>query len=491
MIKINGITKAFLLLVVFSFTILSCVPRPEKCDDPTYSIDIVSEALNIRKSLFDSDTVLYGNVGELMDSTEIANGHFDFPIDEQWVYFPNNVDDLINDLESENARILLCPCNDFPMVMSNIMIGYEPRRPARKEGDISYTGGNIPPVRNHLLVDESMTFFNPANTEDKGFQQVDFDSLLLKTDNCTSDFPSLISENTGYKIAILDTGIDTDVFKDYLWSPGQDAYITANLGEFDTNMPTIKGGISMIPADELFPYFQDDILEFYETPSDVDQKKISTGTGNGGSVNFQGHGTYVAGIINKYAKNDEFMIIRTHDKSGNSTLFHTLCALNYAKENGAKFINTSWGFYSTEYMIDSLYMEFAMTAKIEGISMFSSLGNLGVNVDFVRHYPSQLKKDGFDNVFDVAAYGRNWLNVPQFGQMQNRSLAPYSNFSCDERTYSMPGRIQFCNGIVIKGTSFATPQLLGIEYRKFVEDRFGWKENNKRSNMTKHPLKIQ
>ncbi len=125
--------------------------------------------------------------------------------------------------------------------------------------------------------------------------------------------------------------------------------------------------------------------------------------------------------------------------------------------------------------MDSLFRKYGRRANNEQVKTFTSLGNAGVNVNHVYHYPSQVKTSRpRDNNFmhAVAAYDSSLLKIDDFYLMQNLSKASYSNYTKrrNNRLPAYPGTIRFCNldpvqGI-IGGTSYTAPHHLAIINRE-------------------------
>ncbi|MCH2043202.1 MAG: S8 family serine peptidase [Saprospiraceae bacterium] len=154
-----------------------------------------------------------------------------------------------------------------------------------------------------------------------------------------------------------------------------------------------------------------------------------------------GHGTQIAGIIAGQSDNTELpsfsgntddvaiLPFKYTDASGSGSLFHAVCGIYYAAENGAKVINASWGYWgdSCKTLEDAIaYVDANNTALF-----ITSVGNdsvdvidgawdgnssLGLNIG-EKHWPSS-SIHLHNNVIAVAALDNT----------NSDSLARYSNF---------------------------------------------------------------
>ncbi|WP_158858279.1 S8 family serine peptidase [Lunatibacter salilacus] len=121
------------------------------------------------------------------------------------------------------------------------------------------------------------------------------------------------------------------------------------------------------------------------------------------------HGTYVSQyIINQFsatAKNAVQIInLKTHNELGSGTLFDIICAIRFAKSNGANIINASWGLQFTSG--SHPYLDSLITQDLpeSGILFFAAAGNNDPNairnLDDNRYYPAYLSNQT-NNVITV------------------------------------------------------------------------------------------
>ena len=179
-----------------------------------------------------------------------------------------------------------------------------------------------------------------------------------------------------------------------------------------------------------------------------------------GSVDI--HGTHVAGII--AAKNNstgisgiaspadiKIMPIKIVNSRG-GTISNFIKAVNYAKQNGATFINASIGVNES---ISSTLAEYAIQES--GLTMICAAGNgdskgRGYNIDKNRLFPAS---STLKNVIGVANLGKNG------------SLDTSSNFGTRSVEIAAPGEkilstIPYESYFSLSGTSMAAPVVSGV-----------------------------
>lgn len=121
-------------------------------------------------------------------------------------------------------------------------------------------------------------------------------------------------------------------------------------------------------------------------------------------MDINGHGTHVAGTIGAVGNNGtgvtgvnwsvSIMPVRSLDSSGTGDTAGAIRAINYARDNGARVINCSWGSY---------YFSQSLKAAIDaapGVLFVCAAGNDGADTDRTPHYPSGY---GSANIISVAA----------------------------------------------------------------------------------------
>ena len=214
------------------------------------------------------------------------------------------------------------------------------------------------------------------------------------------------------RIAVLDTGIDTEriIGTSYLWT-------NPEIEEADTCYIGDKFGWNFINE-----------------------------SGNVMDNNQDHHGTLVSHyIINEFAnsrdKAVELMILKTHDWNGDGDLFHSICAIHYAMEKGAKIINASWGFY---YYQDGPhpYLDYLITNVLRenGILFVAAAGNQILDDDKFAHKAYRTAHAGGDipdsylrnleyHNFYPACLSQKGSNVVTVTTADQNRVSPTQNYS--------------------------------------------------------------
>lgn len=182
-----------------------------------------------------------------------------------------------------------------------------------------------------------------------------------------------------------------------------------------------------------------------------------TGTSDPGDDS--GHGTMVAGVLGAVGNNNkgvtgvawrvQIMACKSFDNFGIGSLSATVACLDYARTNGARIINASWGFNP-----DSLALSNAvLAARNAGVIVVAACGNSSVDVDITASYPATYP---FDNILSVAYTTRNDTLAANsnYGATNVDLAAPgeqiYSTFAATDNYY-------FSNS----GSSYAAPLVAG------------------------------
>lgn len=183
-----------------------------------------------------------------------------------------------------------------------------------------------------------------------------------------------------------------------------------------------------------------------------------------------GHGTMVAGIIGAVGNNSkgvcgvawkvQLMACKCFDSTGHGTLTDTLTCIDYARTNGARLLNASFGFP------DSLALSNAISSlRDTGIIVAAACGNSGTSVDVDPTYPACYH---MDNVVSVAYTTRTDVlaGPSNYGATNVHLAAPgdqiYSTFGATDNFY-----------FTQSGSSFAAPYVVGslaLMLAKFPND---------------------
>jgi subtilisin family serine protease len=248
-------------------------------------------------------------------------------------------------------------------------------------------------------------------------------------------------------IAVLDTGIDYN-----------HSDLVGNMW-INTGETSCTNGI-----DDDSNGFIDDCKGWDFVGTDVD-----TSIDDNDPMDDYGHGTHVAGIIGAVGNNGtgvtgvmwevKLMALKCFDSEGYGTVSDEVEGIDYAVENGAKIINTSYGSYGysqTEYDAIS-------SANAAGVLLMASAGNggedgIGDNNDLTPHYPSGYN---LSNIISVAATDQNDIRVPfsNFGLNSVHVAAPgvYVLSTIPQGLFS-----DFSDKEFYDGTSMAAPHVSGL-----------------------------
>jgi subtilisin family serine protease len=142
------------------------------------------------------------------------------------------------------------------------------------------------------------------------------------------------------------------------------------------------------------------------------------------------HGTLVAGVLGAVGNNGkgvvgvawqvQLMACKAFDSSGNGVISDAVTCLDFARTNGARIINASWGFNP-----DSAALSNAIaTLQNDGIIVVTACGNSSQDIDLAPTYPASYP---FDNIVSVAYTTRNDV------------LAGPSNFGATNVDLAAPG----------------------------------------------------
>lgn len=248
------------------------------------------------------------------------------------------------------------------------------------------------------------------------------------------------------KIAVTDTGVDTDVssllnsklFVDF-WQPGA------------SNPPCFT------PAN---PYgFNFDKTSRNAIPQDA-----------------AGHGTAVNGIaagcsdpkilLNGHAPKPLKIINGKMIEKNAGDLFHAMCALYYALDQGARVINISWGFGTSDGTLErpEILERFIQDAERRHVTIVAGMGNDGKDLEksTVKFWPACFASN-YDNVISVGAVDKDELRASSKNWKSNWSLAPREMTLVDlGKMVGVPALInpatkKPATWVGRSGTSFATP----------------------------------
>ncbi len=177
---------------------------------------------------------------------------------------------------------------------------------------------------------------------------------------------------------------------------------------------------------------------------------------NNNPMDDNGHGTHVAGTIGAVGNNGigvsgiawsaKIMALKFMDASGSGDLSDAVAAIDYARVNGAKIINASWGSGDFSSVLQSAISRFQSVGGI----FVAAAGNESANNAQVASYPANY---ALSNVISVAA------------SSSNDTLASFSNYGTNV-DIAAPG-VSILSTVPgnrydrYSGTSMATPHVAG------------------------------
>lgn len=177
---------------------------------------------------------------------------------------------------------------------------------------------------------------------------------------------------------------------------------------------------------------------------------------NNNPMDDNGHGTHVAGTIGAVGNNGvgvsgvawqaRLMALKFLDASGSGMLSDAVSAIDYARTNGAKIINASWGGGGFSSVLQSAIQRFQSAGGI----FVAAAGNEASNNALVASYPANYD---LANVVSVAA------------STSYDTLASFSNYGSNV-DIAAPGQsilstVPGNSYAVYSGTSMATPHVAG------------------------------
>jgi subtilisin family serine protease len=183
-----------------------------------------------------------------------------------------------------------------------------------------------------------------------------------------------------------------------------------------------------------------------------------TGTNDPNDDSGNGHGTMVAGVLGAVGNNGkgvvgvawqvQLMACKCFNSQGKGTVSDCVACIDYARTNGARIINASWGFTNSLALSNAMY-----SLRDAGIIVVAACGNDATNTDVNPTYPASYP---MDNVVSVAATA------------SDDSLASFSNYGATTVHLAAPG-VNINSTFVAtdsfyytdSGTSFAAPYVSG------------------------------
>jgi subtilisin family serine protease len=183
-----------------------------------------------------------------------------------------------------------------------------------------------------------------------------------------------------------------------------------------------------------------------------------TGTNNPSDDSGNGHGTMVAGVLGAVGNNGkgvvgvawqvQIMACKCFNSQGKGTISDCVTCIDYARTNGARIINASWGFTNSLALSNAVY-----SLRDAGVIVVAACGNDATNIDVNPTYPASYP---LDNVVSVAATAND------------DTLATFSNYGATSVHLAAPG-VNIRSTFVAtdsfyftdSGTSYSAPYVAG------------------------------
>ncbi len=253
--------------------------------------------------------------------------------------------------------------------------------------------------------------------------------------------------NTGQTGGTLDADIDAPE----AWNIGTGTDVV--VGVLDTgvnyNHPDLAANIWTNPGEIAGDGIDNDGNGYVD---DIHGYDFSDGDSN--PLDYQGHGTHVAGTIAAVGNNStgvtgvnwsaKIVPIKIFP---NATDFNIVKAIEYSANMGVKITNNSWGGGPASAALNDAIQY----AGSKGQLFIAAAGNSGIDTDVFPHYPSSFN---LDNIISVAATDHK------------DALAGFSNYGATSVDLGAPG-VNIYSTIPSgygynSGTSMATPHVAGV-----------------------------
>jgi len=269
-------------------------------------------------------------------------------------------------------------------------------------------------------------FASPEKTPNDPLYAFDY-ALVDSPDDHDIDAPSAWGTRTGCaKVAILDTGIDTD-------HPDLAPNVYKSADKPNNGKDDDKNG------------YVDDTYGF----------NAIDGKGSGEDDN--GHGTHVSGIVAGRGNNGNgisgicwsstLVAVKFMNSKGKGSTSAAIDGIDYAVKTGAKIVNCSFGSSSKS----SALHDAVDYAQDHNVLLVVAAGNDSENIDKTPSYPASFTDS---NILAVAA------------STSDDTLASFSNFGSENVDVAAPGDSIFSTYLgggykVLSGTSMAAPYVAG------------------------------
>ncbi len=270
-------------------------------------------------------------------------------------------------------------------------------------------------------------FKSETKTPDDPFYALQY-ALIDSPDDHDIDAPTAWGTRSGCaKVAILDTGIDTD-------HPDLTGNVYKSSDKPNNGKDDDKNGY----VDDTYGY--------------------NTIKGKGSGQDDDGHGTHVSGIVAGHGNNDvgvsgtcwssKLLAVKFMNSKGKGSTSDAIAGIDYAVKQGFKIINCSFGSSSKS---SSLH-DAVDYAQDHNTLLVVAAGNDGENIDKHPLYPASYTDS---NILAVAA------------STSDDTLADFSNFGSTGVDVAAPGDSIYSTYLdggyrILSGTSMAAPYVAGV-----------------------------
>jgi len=177
------------------------------------------------------------------------------------------------------------------------------------------------------------------------------------------------------------------------------------------------------------------------------------------------HGTMMAGILGAVGNNGkgvvgvawriQLMACACFNSANSGSVSDVITCLEYARTNGARVINASWGFTNSPTFAPLALSNAIVSLRDAGILVVAAAGNRATNIDLAPNYPACY---GLDNVITVGSISpsNTWSSFSNYCVTNVALAAPgeriYTTFPATDSYYYVDP-----NG----ATSYAAPFVTG------------------------------
>ena len=258
---------------------------------------------------------------------------------------------------------------------------------------------------------------------------------------------------------------EPDYFGHVFTTPNDPKYLDHTLWGLDKisapggwEVLTAASNIVVAVLDTGVRYTHEDLAANMWTNPNDGSHGLNVVAGNTNPDDDNGHGTLVAGVLGAVGNNGkgvcgvawrtQILACKCFNSSGIGSISAVITGMDYARTNGARIINASWGFTNSLALSNAVY-----SLRDSNIIVVAAGGNSAADLDLSPTFPASYH---FDNVVTVAS------------TTQTDTLAASSNFGVTSVHLAAPGENIYSTWsptdtfyIAQSGTSFAAPYVVG------------------------------